>query len=195
MKLFLVALGISALLSPALGLAQPCGTVVLRNKMDLPPGDLHLSDLLTDDTCPALRNAAHRIRLGEVPLAGSPRVFTGETIRELLRTAVANSGETVAPLDNLPVPQRIIVRRAGKAAAEPVRASPSPREQKSTPGHFAVHPGDTVELVWDQGGIRSVLWATCLDRGAAGDRVRVRLEPSGRTMHAVVESPGILRVG
>jgi hypothetical protein len=57
-----------------------------------------------------------------------------------------------------------------------------------------VRPGETVTLLWDQGGIRLVVPAVCLDKGTAGEAVRARIVRGGRMVRAVVESAGRLRV-
>jgi hypothetical protein len=56
-----------------------------------------------------------------------------------------------------------------------------------------VRAGDSVTLLWDQDGIRLTVPAICLDTGAEGQRVRVRIMSGGRTLPAIVVSPGILR--
>ena len=56
-----------------------------------------------------------------------------------------------------------------------------------------VRPGEAVTLLWDQDGIRLTVPAICLDSGAEGQRVRVRITSGGRTLPAIVVSPGILR--
>jgi hypothetical protein len=56
-----------------------------------------------------------------------------------------------------------------------------------------VHPGQTVTLLWDQDGIRLVVPAVCLDRGAPGEKVRARMGHGGAVMHAIVVSAGMLR--
>jgi len=56
-----------------------------------------------------------------------------------------------------------------------------------------VRPGETVTLLWDQDGIRLVVPAVCLDRGAQGQQVRARILRSGRIVPAVVVRAGSLR--
>jgi hypothetical protein len=56
-----------------------------------------------------------------------------------------------------------------------------------------VHAGDSVTLLWDQDGIRLTVPAVCLDAGAEGQRVRVRIVNGGRTLSAIVVSAGVLR--
>ena len=56
-----------------------------------------------------------------------------------------------------------------------------------------VEPGQTATLTWDQAGIRVVLPVTCLDSGALGQFVRVRLKSAARTLRAEVVGRGTLR--
>jgi hypothetical protein len=56
-----------------------------------------------------------------------------------------------------------------------------------------VEPGETVTLTWEQGGIRIVLPATCLDAGALGQFVRVRFKNASGILRAKVVGAGRLR--
>jgi hypothetical protein len=56
-----------------------------------------------------------------------------------------------------------------------------------------VAPGETATLTWDQAGIRVVLPVTCLDAGAMGQFVRVRLKNAARILRAEVVGVGTLR--
>jgi hypothetical protein len=56
-----------------------------------------------------------------------------------------------------------------------------------------VEPGQTASLTWDQAGIRVVLPVTCLDAGALGQFVRVRLKNAARILRAEVVGQGTLR--
>ncbi len=56
-----------------------------------------------------------------------------------------------------------------------------------------VRPGQTVILLWDQDGIRLVVPVVCLDAGAPGETVRVRIAHGGALLHAIVVSAGMLR--
>ena len=60
--------------------------------------------------------------------------------------------------------------------------------------YVLVRPGEKTSVLWDEGGIRLTIPAISMDKGSAGDRVRVRLEPSHRIIRAVVVSAGVLRV-
>jgi hypothetical protein len=57
-----------------------------------------------------------------------------------------------------------------------------------------VKRGDTALLTWDHGGIRVVLPVTCLEAGAAGEFVQVRLQNAGRILRAEVVSAAAVRV-
>lgn len=57
-----------------------------------------------------------------------------------------------------------------------------------------VERGETVTLTWEQGGIRIVLPATCLDPGAMGQFVRVRFKNTSGILRAEVVGAGSLRV-
>lgn len=56
-----------------------------------------------------------------------------------------------------------------------------------------VEPGQTATLTWDQAGIRVVLPVICLDAGALGEVVRVRLKSAARILRAEVVGAGTLR--
>jgi hypothetical protein len=56
-----------------------------------------------------------------------------------------------------------------------------------------VRAGQTVTLLWDQDGIRLVVPAVCLDRGAPGEKVRARMGRGGAVVDAIVVSAGMLR--
>jgi len=56
-----------------------------------------------------------------------------------------------------------------------------------------VAPGQTATLTWDDAGIRVVLPVTCLDAGALGQLVRVRLKNAARILRAEVVGAGTLR--
>lgn len=53
--------------------------------------------------------------------------------------------------------------------------------------------GQTAWLRWEEAGMRMVLPVTCLEGGAAGDRVRVRFGNSAQTMHAEILPDATLR--
>jgi len=57
-----------------------------------------------------------------------------------------------------------------------------------------VRSGQTVTLLWNQGGISLVAPAVCLDKGAKGDSVRARIANGGSVVRAVVEGEGSVRV-
>jgi hypothetical protein len=57
-----------------------------------------------------------------------------------------------------------------------------------------VKPGETAMLTWDQGGIRVTLPVTCLDAGALGQYVRVRLKSAQQILRAEVVGNGAVQV-
>jgi len=70
----------------------------------------------------------------------------------------------------------------------------SPRLQAGVGGaERLVATGQTATLTWDQAGIRVVLPVTCLDAGALGQVVRVRVKNAGRILRAEVVGEGRLR--
>jgi hypothetical protein len=101
---------------------HPTCHITLRASVELASGEFSLADLLDDDTCPQLREAAARVPLGKVPLAGSARVLAGEAVRAGLRE-LAEDGRAVwgaaatAVLERINVPERIMVRRSGARAS------------------------------------------------------------------------------
>ena len=82
---------------------------------------------------------------------------------------------------------------------EPVPAHTRPKELAKSDslaslGERVVQAGQTATLTWDQSGIRMVLPVTCLDGGAIGQSVRVRLINTSRILRAEVVGAGALRV-
>ena len=59
----------------------------------------------------------------------------------------------------------------------------------------AVRRGQKVSLVWEASGIRATVPAISLDAGALGESVRVRVEPSGLILRAMVTDRGQVRAG
>jgi Chaperone for flagella basal body P-ring formation len=58
----------------------------------------------------------------------------------------------------------------------------------------AVKRGQRATLTWDESGIRIVLPVTCLEAGAVGQSIRVRLDNGRTTLRAEVAGAGALRV-
>ncbi len=93
-------------------------------------------------------------------------------------------------------PARLIAQvpnRAAIAVATSRSATPRQAIAPHTGSELLVRPGQTVTLRWEQEGIRLVLPVTCLDRGALGESVRVRIRSSNRVLRAEVIGPGELR--
>jgi hypothetical protein len=87
---------------------------------------------------------------------------------------------------------------AGKARSTIARLAASSQSQGQTASGPAralalVHPGQPVTLLWDQDGIRLVIPAVALDRGAPGEPVRARIVRGGRLVRAVVVGAGMVR--
>jgi hypothetical protein len=88
-------------------------------------------------------------------------------------------------------------RRYGDQPAISAAAPPGNRTSRPNPEAALVRPGQTVALTWDQGGIRLVVSAVCLDLGGAGEAVRTRIlgaDGGVRLVRAVVEGAGRVRV-
>jgi hypothetical protein len=125
----LVVLALACLSASAV--ATPCPGIAIRAAAEVSDSGVSLADLLTAESCPAVRHAAASVWLGNAPQPGSTRVFEGSEIRRALDqlTLTAPSGETVTkarlPQPAVPdhivpaniVPERIVVRRAGVRAS------------------------------------------------------------------------------
>jgi len=102
------------------------------------------------------------------------------------------SARCVHPRDCVPFLVR--VPGAGPSPEAALKPSSSSKAPVAPIGEKSmVRPGEAVTLLWDQDGIRLTVPAVCLDAGAEGQRVRVRIMSGGRTLPAIVVSPGILR--
>ncbi|HXY78134.1 MAG TPA: flagella basal body P-ring formation protein FlgA [Candidatus Acidoferrales bacterium] len=97
-----------------------------------------------------------------------------------------------------------LTREEGSISASPAllalpeTAEPAPhiRNSAEAPTLGAaplVRAGENATLTWDQAGIRLTVPVVCLEAGAMGQRVRVRVRGGGRVLPAVVESAGQLR--
>ncbi|HLW89266.1 MAG TPA: flagella basal body P-ring formation protein FlgA [Terriglobales bacterium] len=92
--------------------AQPrCAKIGVRAAAEVGDSGVALADLLTAETCPAIRHAAAMVWLGNAPQPGSARVFDSSEIRRALHELdlAGPPGET----EDVRVPERIVVRRAG----------------------------------------------------------------------------------
>lgn len=166
----------------------PCRAVV-RESIQVTAASVVLSDLLAPQSCPELLAAAARVRLGTRPLAGSPRVMTDDQVRGLIQTAAAHAERLEQRLLVLDVPQRVTLQSA-LAVPPVISALAGPGAARV---HSLVKPGQRVELLWDQGGIRLTTSAVCLQAADAGQTVRARFVRTGRVVRAVVLPDGRLR--
>src|SRR5579863_3611544 len=92
--------------------AQPrCAKIGVRAAAEVGDSGVALADLLTAETCPAIRHAAAMVWLGHAPQPGSARVFHTRQVRRALHELhlVWPPGET----GYVRVPERIVVRGAG----------------------------------------------------------------------------------
>jgi hypothetical protein len=78
---------------------------------------------------------------------------------------------------------------------QPTLASPVAHLRTNAPFVPLVGRGQTSILTWEQAGIRIVLPVTCLEAGAAGQLVWVRLQNAPRMLRARVTDAGTLRAG
>lgn len=114
---------------PSLGLDREagCEPVQVLADVEVNEGKFSLADLLSSATCPELRRLASLVPLGQAPLPGSSRVFTGEQIRERFESGLPardrDKGKEKAK-DKVrthawarPLPDRITVRLAGERAS------------------------------------------------------------------------------
>jgi hypothetical protein len=192
-----------------------CGRIEVHAQVEVPPGEVTLANILDAGTCSAAVRAATRIRLGAAPLAGSPRVLRGDEVQALVeRLESADHFESFSTR----IPERVTIRRiepridcSNLTAHLAVTSSDGVRKnQRACATRLALHParsgnpssngnlvrrGERVILEWDSSGIRITLPAVSLDGGAFGEQVRVRIEPGGLTMDAVVVDRGQLRAG
>jgi Chaperone for flagella basal body P-ring formation len=127
------SLGVLALSCfPAAALVR-CAAIDLRANAEVGESGVSLADLLTAESCPALRRAAAAVRLGDAPQPGIARVFDGDEIRRALHqltltlsgpraeaTADVHPSDRIVPERIRPErirPERIMVRRAGPKAS------------------------------------------------------------------------------
>lgn len=197
--LFAIATAIAVAFAPLTRAADSsCRGLTIPSEIELSAGELVLADLLPSSACSQFVRAARQIYLGRVPLSGSPRVFTGDEIRILLQKL--NGEEFRAEF--VTVPERITVSRRGGQGTNAVASPAVSRSAVLSRSHAApsapateeaVRPGQTLELTWDQGGIRVEVPALCLDRGKIGGEVRARIRNGGAVVRAIVESASSLR--
>lgn len=82
-----------------------------------------------------------------------------------------------------PSPQALLEQRSERRPPKPLSDVPW------------VRPGQTVSLIWVEGGMRLWRQVVCLDLGRAGQQVRTRTQPEGRIVRARVTGPGLLEAG
>jgi Chaperone for flagella basal body P-ring formation len=195
LKFFMKALSIFALALWLL-ISKSWGQVAcrasVRSEVQVSHASVSLADLLMPDPCPELLAAAERVRLGSAPLRGSPRVMLGEQVRALLETIARREESLRQRRWILAVPERVVVR-VGTDVAMPAPAGA--HAARTTPRHARtlVNRGQTTALLWEQGGVRLTVPATCLESGDMGDTVRARITRNGRVIRAVVLADGGLR--
>lgn len=199
MRVFCIPALILAFALTAFAADYSCLPLTIPAEIELPAGKLALADILPGSTCPAIRSAARQVHLGNVPLAGSPRVLTRDELRLALQKLDVENGLSA---ELLTIPERVTVRRkkepesiAVTLARSALRSPKSRSLVVSTipPTSETVRPGQAVTLVWDQGGIRVQVPAQCLDRGELGSEVRARILQSGVVVRAIVAGAGSLR--
>jgi hypothetical protein len=122
MKLLIATLGV-AVFSTALPISWgqkqrpgPC-PVVVRANVEVAGDGFSLAELLAAGACAELRRAAAGVRLGRAPLAGSPRILTGDEVRALLQIATNTLEKNSMVLRSMQIPERVTIRRAGPRAS------------------------------------------------------------------------------
>lgn len=164
--------------------------VTVRAEVLVKGPSVSLADLLQPDACAELFGATAGVRLGAKPLAGSPRVMEGGAVRALLQHA-ADARESLRNRGLIfNVPERITLRSASQVP--PLAFEAGARRTNHRP-YILVKAGQSLELLWDHGGIRLKIRAICLEAGQAGETVRVRFAQSGRVLRAIVLPDGTLR--
>jgi len=119
-----------AFVCSALATEAACGKRAVRSEVEIVEGELSLADLLEPGACPTLLLAARQVRLGAAPLPGSKRVFEGGQVRAFLQKLEVQKREGREPFGSplasssefWTVPERISVRRAGRASCADLAA-------------------------------------------------------------------------
>jgi len=132
-----------------------------------------------------------------------PNQASLEVVRKFWDPATKSWGWVVRcsrPADCVPFLVRVPeaeMRAAGQATLHsppgPVKAGSATHSPAFAEEEFLVRAGEVVRLIWDQGGIRLVVNAVCLDRGREGQIVGARVARTGRVFRAIVVAPGWLR--
>jgi hypothetical protein len=93
-----------------------CTAAAVRSSVEAEGEKLTLADLLEPKACPRWRELAARVSLGDVPRAGSERVFDGREIRRLIDNTLGDTDPASLSTDNdKRFPERVVVRRAGSS--------------------------------------------------------------------------------
>jgi hypothetical protein len=130
----------------------------------------------------------------EMPLALAKSTWNRTLERWEFALGCARPGDCVPFMVWAHEPKTLLTGMAGSPSATAVHLNEPPRLRPVASGaERLVAPGETATLTWDQGGIRVVLPVTCLDAGAMGQFVRVRLKNATRILRAEVVGAGTLR--
>ena len=170
--------------------ATDCATATILARVTVPEGEWSLADILAPGACPQLRAAASQVRLGVAPRPGSPRILTGENVRNLLEPISARLGGE----KELQIPERIMVESDRPVIKLMSRTARGNRSEPSSNPDTLVKPGDPATLVWEQAGISVQLPVICLDADRLGQSVRARILNGSRILRAEVVGAGFLRV-
>jgi hypothetical protein len=104
------------MLSTPLSAESRCYAIVKKN-IEVTGDEFFLADLITSDSCPALRHAASGIYLGATPLAGSVRVIDGGEVRTYFAGLEKHIGSEAPAWETANVPERVVIRRAGSGTS------------------------------------------------------------------------------
>jgi hypothetical protein len=95
---------------------QSCERVVIRDHVEISEDDLFLADLFAPPTCPAIMQAAAKVRIGAAPLPGGKRVLSSDVVQSLLeKLLLEDQHAAVGALEKAEVPSRITVRRSSRS--------------------------------------------------------------------------------
>jgi hypothetical protein len=173
--------------APASSPLQPqtnCQTITVLPIIEVQKGPVRLADVLAFNVCPQLRQAASAVQLGIAPLLGSSRVLDGRIVRQLLERLVPRGSDY-----EFVIPERIVV----KGNRAPLDGQSQRQSVPKLSPSVMVKPGQLATLIWQQGGIRTVLSVVCLDAGGLGQTVRARTRNGARILRAQIVGNGALR--
>lgn len=92
-----------------------------------------------------------------------------------------------------------VVRAPGfvrkQSTPKQIQSKQASRLKPRSPEHATViRGGQTASMIWEEAGIRMTVSVICLDAGAVGERIRVRIaRPGGKVLTATVMNSGLLR--